>query len=132
MNDKRVFLIVLDSFGIGEEPDADLFGDVGSNTLGTIVTSARYDTPNMRKLGLFNIEGVTCGKRTEHPLGSFARMQEASMAKDTTAGHWEIAGLISEKPFPRIPMDFPGKFWKHSPKPQGEACCAISHIPALM
>ena len=109
MNDKRVFLIVLDSFGIGEEPDADLFGDVGSNTLGTIVTSARYDTPNMRKLGLFNIEGVTCGKRTEHPLGSFARMQEASMAKDTTAGHWEIAGLISEKPFPTYPHGFPGE-----------------------
>ncbi|POP32150.1 phosphopentomutase [Lactonifactor longoviformis] len=107
MNDKRVFLIVLDSFGIGAEPDADLFGDVGSNTLGTIVTSDRYDTPNMRKLGLFNIEGVTCGKRTEHPLGSFARMQEASMAKDTTAGHWEIAGLVSEKPFPTYPHGFP-------------------------
>lgn len=107
MEDKRVFLIVLDSFGIGEEPDADLFGDEGSNTLGTIVKSEKYNTPNMKKLGLFNIEGVACGEKEEAPQGSFARMQEASMAKDTTAGHWEIAGLISEKPFPTYPDGFP-------------------------
>lgn len=93
MKAKRVFIIVLDSFGIGAEPDADQFGDVGANTLASIVRSEKYDTPNLKKLGLFNIEGVECAEGAENPLGSYARMQEASMGKDTTIGHWEIAGI---------------------------------------
>ncbi len=104
---KRVFIIVLDSFGIGAEPDADKFGDVGSNTLGSIVKSDKYHTPNLKKLGLFNIEGVDCAEKEEAPVGSFARMREASMGKDTTIGHWEIAGVISPNPMPTYPNGFP-------------------------
>lgn len=104
---RRVFLVVLDSYGIGYEPDAADFGDVGSNTLASIVKSEVYHTPNMKKLGLFNIEGVEVGEKEAVPLGAYARMQEKSRAKDTTAGHWEIAGLISETPFPTYPNGFP-------------------------
>lgn len=102
---KRVFLIVLDSLGIGEAPDADAFGDVGSNTLGAIRTSKYFSCPNLEKLGLFNIEGV--GGGVSSPLASYARMREASMGKDTTIGHWEIAGLISRDPLPTYPDGFP-------------------------
>ena len=78
---KRVFIIVLDSFGIGEMPDAARFGDVGSNTLGAIVKSPKYHTPTLQKLGLFNIEGVVCGRRAEAPLASFARLEEVFQRK---------------------------------------------------
>lgn len=104
---KRVFIIVLDSFGIGYEPDADKFGDVGANTLASIVKSSKYDTPNMKKLGLFNIEGVECAQGVEKPLASYARLRESSMGKDTTIGHWEIAGVISPNPLPTYPDGFP-------------------------
>ncbi len=104
---KRVFLIVLDSFGIGEEPDADRFGDVGSNTLAAIVKSSKYNTPVMRELGLFNIDGVTCGQPVAAPKGSFARLREASNGKDTTIGHWEIAGVQSPRALPTYPNGFP-------------------------
>lgn len=104
---KRVFLIVLDSFGIGELPDAGLFGDEGSNTLGAIANSSSFHTPNLQKLGLFNIEGVTCGEKSSSPLASFARLGELSMGKDTTIGHWEIAGIVSPKPLPTYPNGFP-------------------------
>lgn len=104
---KRIFLIVLDSYGIGEMPDAIKFGDVGSNTLGSIVKSAKYHTPNLKKLGLFNIEGVNVGEKEICPLGSFARLKEASNGKDTTIGHWEIAGMISKIPLPTYPNGFP-------------------------
>ncbi len=107
MSIQRVFLIVLDSFGIGEMPDAAAFGDVGSNTLRTITGSSAYATPNMKALGLFNIDGVDCQKGSEAPVGAFSRMKEASMGKDTTIGHWEIAGLISEKAMPTYPQGFP-------------------------
>ena len=107
MKAKRVFIIVLDSYGIGYEPDADKFGDVGANTLASIVKSDKYDTPNMKKIGLFNIEGVDCAEGVEKPVGSFARMREASMGKDTTIGHWEIAGVISPNPMPTYPDGFP-------------------------
>ena len=104
---KRVFLIVLDSVGIGEEPDAADYGDVGSNTLRTCWRSGNLHVPNLQKLGLFNIEGVGCGEAVSAPIGSFARMQESSAGKDTTIGHWEIAGLISKKPMPTYPDGFP-------------------------
>ena len=105
--DKRVFLIVLDSFGIGEEPDAALFGDEGSNTLRSITGSEKFRADNLAKLGLFNIEGVGCGRPTAAPAGSFARLREKSMGKDTTIGHWEIAGVVSPKPLPTYPNGFP-------------------------
>lgn len=104
---KRVFLIVLDSVGIGEMPDAEDFGDVGSNTLRAASTSRYFSMPNMKKLGLFNIDGVEIEKSEESPLGAFARMTEASKGKDTTIGHWEIAGVISPQPLPTYPQGFP-------------------------
>ncbi|MDD4290829.1 MAG: phosphopentomutase [Clostridia bacterium] len=105
---KRVFLIVLDSFGIGEMPDADLFGDCGSDTLGAVVKSEYFNMPNMRRLGLFNIEGAASKEHAvEEPFGSFCRLGELSMGKDTTIGHWEIAGVVSHKPLPTFPQGFP-------------------------
>lgn len=104
---KRVFLIVLDSVGIGEMPDAAAYGDEGSNTLRAASTSRYFSMPNMRKLGLFNIDGVAIGEKEEHPVGSYARMTEVSKGKDTTIGHWEIAGVISSKPLPTYPHGFP-------------------------
>ena len=105
--EKRVFLIVLDSFGIGAEPDAAAFGDEGTNTLGAIANHPNFNCPNLKKLGLFNIDGVTAGEKEAAPIGSFARLQEQSMGKDTTIGHWEIAGIVSKKPFPTFPNGFP-------------------------
>lgn len=105
---KRVFLIVLDSVGIGEMPDAAAYGDEGSNTLAAAASSEQYfHMDNMRQLGLFNIDSVTCVERTEHMFGCVARMSEKSKGKDTTIGHWEIAGLISEQPLPTYPEGFP-------------------------
>jgi phosphopentomutase len=104
---KRVFLIVLDSFGIGAEPDAQAFGDAGTNTLGAVAGHPNFHTPNMKKLGLFNIDGVTCGTKTAAPAGAFARLREQSMGKDTTIGHWEIGGVVSPKPMPTFPNGFP-------------------------
>ena len=102
---KRVFLIVLDSFGVGEAPDAADFGDEGSSTIGAVRDHENFDCPNMTRLGLFNIEGV--GGGVAHPAGAFGRLRELSRGKDTTSGHWEIAGLISEKPMPTFPDGFP-------------------------
>ena len=107
--EKRVFLIVLDSFGIGAEPDAAAFGDEGTNTLGAIAKHPNFNCPNLQKLGLFNIDGVTAGEKTAAPTGSFARLQEQSMGKDTTIGHWEIAGVVSPKPLPTFPEGFPAE-----------------------
>lgn len=104
---KRVFLIVLDSFGIGEEPDAAAFGDEGSNTLAAIVKSEKYHTPQLQKLGLFNIDGVLCGEKAAQPKACFARLQEVSNGKDTTIGHWEIAGVESPRALPTYPQGFP-------------------------
>ena len=107
MVDRRVFLIVLDSYGIGELPDAKEFGDEGSNTLRSIIKSAEYDTPLMKKMGLFNIDGVDYVDGVTNPIGSFGRLAEVSKGKDTTIGHWEIAGIVSEKPLPTYPEGFP-------------------------
>lgn len=104
---KRVFLIVLDSFGIGEMEDAAAYGDKGTNTLRSVSSSSEFDMPHMRKLGLFNIDGVTCREGVETPEARIARMKEASKGKDTTIGHWEIAGILSEKPLPTYPDGFP-------------------------
>ena len=105
--EKRVFLVVLDSFGIGAEPDAAAFGDAGTNTLGAIAQHPNFHCPNLQKLGMFNIDGVTAGEKCGAPIGAFARLQEQSMGKDTTIGHWEIAGVVSPKPLPTFPNGFP-------------------------
>lgn len=107
MENRRIFLIVLDSYGIRALPDAADFGDEGSNTLKTITASKAYDTPNMKKLGLFNIDGVDWMKKEESPAGAYGRMKERSRGKDTTIGHWEIAGVVSPKPLPVYPNGFP-------------------------
>lgn len=104
---KRIFLIVLDSFGIGEMEDATEYGDKGTNTLRSVSSSAYFQMPNMGKMGLFNLDGVDCGEKTERPLARIARMKEASKGKDTTIGHWEIAGVLSKKPLPTYPDGFP-------------------------
>ena len=104
---KRVFLIVLDSFGIGEMEDAEAYGDKGTNTLRSVASSSEFDMPHMKELGLFNIDGVTCREGVENPTARIARMKEASKGKDTTIGHWEIAGVLSNKPLPTYPDGFP-------------------------
>lgn len=104
---KRAFVIVLDSFGIGGAHDAAAFGDAGSDTLAAVAKSPMFNVPNLRQLGLFNITGVTAGEKAAGPTGAFARLQEQSMGKDTTIGHWEIAGVESPKPLPVFPEGFP-------------------------
>lgn len=102
---KRAFLIVLDSLGIGEMPDAAVWNDEGSHTLNAIRTSSRFSCPNLTELGLFNIDGLTGGVNS--PRTCYARMKESSKGKDTTIGHWEIAGLYSPNPLPTYPEGFP-------------------------
>ena len=104
---KRVFLIVLDSYGIGEAPDADKFGDVGCNTLRSITGSKAYDTPLMKEMGLFNIDGVDYMDGVDKTIGAYGRLTEQSAGKDTTIGHWEIAGIVSKNPLPTYPDGFP-------------------------
>lgn len=114
---KRVFIIVLDSCGCGEMPDSYLWHDEGSNTLGAIRKDEHFNCPNLVNLGLFNVEGV--GGGIKNPQGSFARMKETSMGKDTTIGHWEIAGIISPKPLPTYPDGFPEDIIKEFEKRTG-------------
>lgn len=115
---ERVFLIVLDSFGIGEMPDASLYGDEGSDTLRSVVKSDKFRAETLGKLGVFRTEGVrdwaVSEKKTRAfaldkalPLASYARLKEKSKGKDTTTGHWELAGLVLEEPFPVYPHGFP-------------------------
>lgn len=106
---RRVFLIVLDSFGIGELPDAAAYGDVGSNTLLSISRSSAFRADTLKKLGLFHIEGVACPEGVPAPQAAFGRCMERSRGKDTTIGHWEIGGLISDEPLPTYPQGFPGE-----------------------
>ncbi len=106
---KRIFLIVLDSFGIGEMEDAALFGDAGTNTLRSVSSSPFFCMPNMKRLGLFDIDGVDFLEGTGSPGARIARMRERSKGKDTTIGHWEIAGIWSMNPLPTYPDGFPGE-----------------------
>ena len=104
---KRIFLIVLDSFGVGYEPDAADFGDVGANTLKSCASSEKFRMDNLLAAGLGNLDGVDCLPRTAAPTAAVARLQERSKGKDTTIGHWEIAGVVSEQPLPTYPNGFP-------------------------
>ena len=120
---RRVFLIVVDSMGCGNAPDAADFGDAGANTLATIRRSKEFYCPNMEKLGLFHIAGFSpdpaAGGYMGKPVGSFGRFRELSAGKDTTAGHWEIAGLVTEKPFPHYPDGFPEEIIRELEKRTG-------------
>ena len=109
---KRVFLFVLDSCGCGEMPDAASFGDYGVNTLKSCSTSDKLHIPNMLACGLGNIDNVDYLPKAEHQTGACARLKEASMGKDTTIGHWEIAGLVSPDPLPTYPNGFPEELLK--------------------
>ncbi len=104
---KRAFLIVLDSVGIGSAPDSGEFGDAGADTLGSLVRSGKLSVPNLQSLGLYNITGTSFAEPIAAPQGSFGRLREASRGKDTTIGHWEIAGLVSHSPLPVFPQGFP-------------------------
>ena len=106
---KRIFLIVLDSFGIGGAKDAAAFGDEGSDTLGSLMKTENFSLDAMKKLGLLNIDGVSREgyPKYEAPVGAYARVEERSAGKDTTIGHWEIAGIYSPDPLPVFPNGFP-------------------------
>ena len=109
MNAKRVFIIVLDSVGIGYAPDAADFGDVGANTMKRISASDKFNIPTLLSLGLGNIEGVDYLEKCEKPRAAVARLREKSRGKDTTTGHWEMMGIISERPMPTYPDGFPAE-----------------------
>lgn len=105
---KRVTIIVLDSLGVGELPDSNAFGDKGTDTLGHILDNYALDIPNLRKLGMGNIENAAGGRlAVSDPDGAFGRFQEKSSGKDTITGHWEIAGIYTEVPFKTYPDGFP-------------------------
>lgn len=104
---RRVFLIVLDSFGVGSLPDAKDFGDEGADTIRSCFNTGHLCVPNMQSLGLFNIDGVDIGEKSDSPRGAYLRIAESSRGKDTTTGHWEISGIVSKKPFPTFPNGFP-------------------------
>ena len=102
----RTIIVVLDSFGVGELPDADKYGDVGANTLGHIYELAKPKLTNMKKLGLYNIDGLTIPEKEENPIGN---AQEKCAGKNSPVGHWEISGFVKEKPFKTYPAGFPDK-----------------------
>lgn len=116
---KRVFLIVLDSVGAGAAPDADRFGDSGCDTLGTCVRSGKLQVPTLAELGLYQIEGTSFQKQKEETIGCYMKLQEQSAGKDTTVGHWEIAGVISPKPLPVYPEGFPEEVIREFEKETG-------------
>ena len=115
--EKRAFLIVLDSVGIGAMPDAYEWGDEGSNTLAAIRSHPEFDCPNLKSFGLFAVDGV--GEKTPSVRTCYARMCETSKGKDTTIGHWEIAGIVSENPLPTYPNGFPEEVIKEFEKRTG-------------
>lgn len=111
MKKKRVFLIVLDSFGIGETPDSHFFGDEGCNTVGSVSKSPYFNIDTLKNLGFTHIDGISFLGEGEL-RSQVARLRELSPGKDTTIGHWEIAGVMSEKPLPTFPQGFPDEFIK--------------------
>ena len=119
---RRVFVIVLDSCGIGDLPDSEKFGDKGANTLRSCAASPAFAIPNLLKAGIGNIDGVDYLPKTDAPIGAFARLAEASMGKDTTTGHWEIAGLVSETAMPTYPDGFPPEVLEPFEKATGRGC----------
>ena len=126
MKYKRIFLIVLDSFGIGNVPDAEKFNDFGANTLKSISQSLNFNISNLKNLGLCNIDGVELEKHYS-PIAKFAALQEMSNGKDTTIGHFEIAGIVSKKPFPTYPDGFPDEIINEFSKQTG--CDVLCNKP---
>jgi len=116
---KRIFLIILDSFGIGAAPDATDFGDGGASTLGSISKSKKFNIPNLLNLGFGNIDGVGLGSENK-PKAAVARLKELSNGKDTTVGHWEICGITSESPLPTYENGFPDEIISEFEKRTGK------------
>ena len=104
---ERVVWMVLDSVGIGAMPDAGAYGDQGSDTLGNVARKRKLELPNLCRLGLANIKCLAGLPRAEQPAGAYGKCRLASPGKDTTTGHWEMAGIILDKPFPLYPHGFP-------------------------
>ncbi|NLB78601.1 MAG: phosphopentomutase [Clostridiaceae bacterium] len=129
---KRAIIIVLDSLGVGELPDAEVYGDVGSNTLGNITLAMKnehwFKLKNLKSMGLGHIEGVELIEKSKNPLGSMGRLGELSKGKDTTTGHWEIAGVVLEEAFPTYPDGFPDDVIDAFEKSIGTKC--IGNYPA--
>lgn len=107
---KKAVLIVLDSVGIGALPDAADYGDAGAHTLRHVITACHPALPNLRRMGLYNIEGGDFGAPEEKTIAAYGRMREVSAGKDTTTGHWEIAGVQLSHAFPTFPDGFPADF----------------------
>mgnify|MGYP004605829831 FL=1 len=116
---KRIFLIVLDSCGVGAAPDSEAFGDIGVNTLRSCAASKKFSIPNLIRAGLGNMDGIDYLPKEPHPTAALARLQEASMGKDTTIGHWEIAGIVSPNPLPTYPQGFPPEVLEEFEKATG-------------
>lgn len=116
---KRIFLIVLDSCGVGAAPDSAAFGDIGVNTLRSCAASPKFSIPHLIEAGLGNLDGIDYLPKTNHPTAALARLQEASMGKDTTIGHWEIAGIVSPNPLPTYPQGFPQEVLEEFEKQTG-------------
>lgn len=122
MKINRVFLIVMDSVGAGELPDAASYGDQGSHTLKALYNSGQLQVPNLEKLGLFNIQGIGLGTPDPAPAGAFGKMAERSVGKDTTTGHWEMAGIISQRAMPTYPNGFPQEILEELTRRTGRKC----------
>lgn len=127
MKYKRIFLIVLDSFGIGNAPDAEMFNDTGANTLKSISASPFFKIDSMKDLGLCNIDTVDYLNKVKSPSSKFGALTELSAGKDTTTGHFEIAGIISKEPFPTFPEGFPDEVIKEFEKQTG--CGVLCNKP---
>ena len=104
---KRAVIIVLDSFGVGEAPDAAEYGDVGSNTIEGIYNNTTMNLPNLRKLGLYNIDGLNINEKEDMPIGVYGKAAEKTKGKNSPVGHWEIAGFIKDEPFKTYYEGFP-------------------------
>lgn len=104
---KRAIIIVLDSFGVGEAPDVAEYGDEGSNTLEGIYNNTTLNIPNMKKLGLYNIQGLNIDEKEEEPVGIYGKAAEKTKGKNSPVGHWEIAGFVKDKPFRTYYLGFP-------------------------
>ena len=119
MKTKRIFLMVMDSFGIGGAADAERFGDKDSNTLRSLAAVEGFCAPNLARLGLFHIDGVDSRKAEGMPIGAYGRLSEMSEGKDSTIGHWEIAGIYADEPLPTYPKGFPDEIVREIEKRTG-------------
>ena len=126
---KRVFLIVLDSCGAGQMPDCERFGDRDCHTIKRISTSDKFSCENLRKMGIGHIDGLEFLGKVDAPTARVARLTEKSMGKDTTIGHWEIAGIVSENPLPTYPDGFPKELLDEFSKRVGRGVSET--IPAI-